>query len=124
MPDFDCLEDYKPLFSTGIEIQHDLETGNGVSKELVSVFKKYGIRLSQSATISCESKGSGWLIIDNDKNKKYAVRRKKNNLAIYENLHVVTADDRAQHLLVVGMNEYGGLQTIWSRLLVWDSLPP
>lgn len=87
--DFERLEDYKPLFSTGLEIQEHLDAGQGVPEALRHTFKTCGISLSGNPPVSVETRGTRWLIADKENNRGYAVRKKQDRLAVYQNLHVV-----------------------------------
>ena len=57
--------------------------GVKVSEDLRQVYQKNGRRLSQDAIILPSEKQGDWLIVDNNQNRKYAVRKNEEQLKVY-----------------------------------------
>ena len=57
--------------------------GAKVSEDLRQVYERNGRRLSQNAIILPSKKYGDWLIVDNDQNRKYAIRKNEGQLKVY-----------------------------------------
>ena len=57
--------------------------GVKVSEDLRQVYERNGRRLSQNAIILPSKKYGDWLIVDNDQNRKYAIRKNEGQLKVY-----------------------------------------
>ena len=71
------------LFSIGLEFQCDLDNGEHGSENLCKEFEDNGRPLSRNATIWRVKRGSRWLIADRDNERRYTVRLKERQLAVY-----------------------------------------
>lgn len=79
-PDDRLQSDAPILLSIGRGYGRGLNN-NKISPSLRTVFKKYGIRLSQNATVSIEQPGSRWLITD--AHSKHIIQKRDGHLNIY-----------------------------------------
>lgn len=71
------------LFSLESALQSDLDMGNTVSQELRREFRVRGISLSSYATVSVKEKASIWLVIDQDNQSEYLIRKENDSLHVY-----------------------------------------
>lgn len=71
------------LFSLESALQNDLDMNNGVSRELRREFNVRGISLSSYATVSVKEKASVWLVMDQDNQREYLIRKENDSLNVY-----------------------------------------
>jgi hypothetical protein len=71
------------LFSLESALQNDLDMNNTVSQELRREFRVRGISLSSYATVSVKEKASIWLMMDQDNQREYLMRKENDSLNVY-----------------------------------------
>ncbi len=71
------------LFSLESVLQNDLDTSNTVSQELRQKFRDHNIPLSNYAAVSVKEKASIWLVMDQDNQREYLIRKENDNLSVY-----------------------------------------
>lgn len=70
------------LFSTGLNLQSDLEAGS-LSSDFQQEFQNNEISLSNDVTITPKEDGSGWYINDTEREQTYVVEKGVETLDIY-----------------------------------------
>jgi two-component system response regulator VicR len=70
------------LFSTGLNLQSDLEAGS-LSSDFQQEFQNNEVLLSSDVTITPNDDGSGWTISDNESARTYIVEKGLETLDIY-----------------------------------------
>ncbi len=70
------------LFNLESKFENDLDN-RSLSKDLKQQFKNYAISFSEKATVEIQKQGSEWLIVDEQNQQKYVVRKNNQQLTIY-----------------------------------------
>lgn len=86
----DHNQDYPTLrFTMDLSFQSALDSRTSPCKILCKQFADNGIRLSPTATLSIQHKGSRWRVIDTHANTEYYIIKTLHTLDVHQNLHVV-----------------------------------
>ena len=70
------------LFNLESQLENDLDN-RSLSNDLKEQFQKYGISLSEKAKVEIQNQGSEWLIVDEQNQQKFMVRKNNQRLTIY-----------------------------------------